>query len=728
VAELFHPRSYPEPIAELLVSMSSVRLHRLLLVASLLVPALVFVAAAAWNRAEVLRENEETITRTAAILHEHARKVFDTVELAIGRVEDRTHGMSWQEISAPETSAFLQRLKAPLEQAVSIWITDASGHVRAGSQSWDPNVTIDEREWFQAQRGQDVGTFISAPFQGKATRAASFAVSRRRSTPDGHFDGIIHVALSPEYFSRFFQEAAPLGPHAAALIREDGVILARSPAPAPYSRLTPDNILMRSIAAQPDGGVMAGVSSTDQRERYYAYRHVGSYPIYVAFGIDADVVLQRWYRNLELYGAVALLSALTLFLVSWLALRRAEAEQEALVRLRHESEQRLTAEQRLLQAQKMESIGQLTGGIAHDFNNLLAVILGNLELLRKRIQDDERAKRLLDGALQGAQRGAALTQRLLAFSRRQDLTPQAVDVAQLVSSMTDLLARALGPSIKIVTRFPSGLPPVKVDPNQLEMALLNLAVNARDAMPTSGTITISAHSEEVMEGKEHGLSPGAYVCVSVSDTGMGMDAATLARAIEPFFTTKGVGKGTGLGLSMIHGLAVQSGGALKLKSEVGKGTTAEIWLPRGEAMAAVPASDENARPEHRTCTVLLVEDDPLVMSGTAAMLEDLDHKVVEASSGEEALRILRENGSIDLVVTDHAMPGMTGLDLAEQIRREWPALPILLASGHAELPERNGLAIPRLTKPFRQDELESAIASVVTSSCEPVNVVPFRRS
>jgi CheY-like chemotaxis protein len=294
--------------------------------------------------------------------------------------------------------------------------------------------------------------------------------------------------------------------------------------------------------------------------------------------------------------------------------------------------------------------------------------------------------------------------------------------------MTDLLARALGPSIKIVTRFPSGLPPVKVDPNQLEMALLNLAVNARDAMPTSGTITISAHSEEVMEGKEHGLSPGAYVCVSVSDTGMGMDAATLARAIEPFFTTKGVGKGTGLGLSMIHGLAVQSGGALKLKSEVGKGTTAEIWLPRGEAMAAVPASDENARPEHRTCTVLLVEDDPLVMSGTAAMLEDLDHKVVEASSGEEALRILRENGSIDLVVTDHAMPGMTGLDLAEQIRREWPALPILLASGHAELPERNGLAIPRLTKPFRQDELESAIASVVTSSCEPVNVVPFRRS
>jgi hypothetical protein len=239
----------PELRLEPVVSLPSVRLHRLLLVAALLVPAVVFTAAAAWNRAEVLRDNEETITRTTAILHEHARKVFDTVELVIGRVEDRTHGMSWDEIAAPETSVFLQRLKAPLEQAVSIWITDATGRVRAGSQPWDPNVTIDEREFFQAQRGRDAGTYISAVFEGKATGRSSFAVSRRRSTPDGHFDGIIHVALSPEYFSHFFQEAAPSGPHAAALIREDGSILARSPAQVAYSRLGPDNILMRSIAA-----------------------------------------------------------------------------------------------------------------------------------------------------------------------------------------------------------------------------------------------------------------------------------------------------------------------------------------------------------------------------------------------------------------------------------------------------------------------------------------------
>ncbi|WP_414476267.1 response regulator [Microvirga sp. M2] len=259
------------------------------------------------------------------------------------------------------------------------------------------------------------------------------------------------------------------------------------------------------------------------------------------------------------------------------------------------------------------------------------------------------------------------------------------------------------------------------------MALLNLAVNARDAMPASGTITISAHQEDVTEGNGHGLQAGTYVCVVVSDTGMGMGAATLARAVEPFFTTKGVGKGTGLGLSMIHGLAVQSGGTLTLKSEVGKGTTAEIWLPQGEAVTGASANDVQARPEHRACTVLLVEDDPLVMTATTAMLEDLGHTVLEAPSAEAALSILREDPSIDLVVTDHAMPGMTGLELAERIRVEWPTMPILLASGHAEVPQRTGLGLPRLVKPFRRDELEHAIASLVTPACEPVNVVPFRK-
>ena len=239
--------------------MTSIRLHRLLLVASLLVPVTVFCAAAAWNRAEVLRETKEAITRTAAILHEHARKVFDTVDLVIGRVADRTDAMAWEDIAAPETGAFLRQLKAPLDQVVSIWITDASGHVRAGSQDWDPNVSIAEREWFVAQRERDAGAYISAAFEGKATRAASFAVSRRRSTQSGQFDGIIHVALSPDYFRFFFQEAAPRGPSVAALVREDGAILSRFPTQPANARLSPDNPLMRAFRAEPAGGELSRV-------------------------------------------------------------------------------------------------------------------------------------------------------------------------------------------------------------------------------------------------------------------------------------------------------------------------------------------------------------------------------------------------------------------------------------------------------------------------------------
>lgn len=482
---------------------------------------------------------------------------------------------------------------------------------------------------------------------------------------------------------------------------------------------------MQAFRAKPAGGELSSVSVTDGRERYYGYRRVPPYPLYVTFGVDADVVLHRWYQNLLVYGAVAALSALTLLVVSWLALRPAQAEQVALLQLRQEHEQRLAAEQRLLQSQKMESIGQLTGGIAHDFNNLLAVVLGNLDLLRKRIKDDERGRRLLEGAIQGAQRGAALTQRLLAFSRRQDLTPQSIDVLALVASMTDLLSRSLGSSIQIVTQFPPDLPPVKVDPNQLELAVLNLAVNARDSMPIGGTVTISARTVVVTDAGEGGLSAGPYVCIAVRDTGLGMDTETLARAVEPFFTTKEVGKGTGLGLSMIHGFAVQSGGTLKLASKVGHGTTAEMWLPQGEAVSeVVHERDPQPRLPARHCSVLLVDDDARVLAGTAATLEDLGHTVVEATSGDAALRILREDTSIDLVVTDHAMPGM---ELADHIRAHWPRMPILLASGHAELPERAGRSLPRLTKPFRQDELANAIASAVTPTCEPANVVPFPR-
>ncbi|WSH69674.1 PAS domain S-box protein (plasmid) [Rhizobium ruizarguesonis] len=374
------------------------------------------------------------------------------------------------------------------------------------------------------------------------------------------------------------------------------------------------------------------------------------------------------------------------------------------------------AREELFQSQKMEAIGQLTGGIAHDFNNLLMAVLGSLEILKKRMPRDLSLTSLVDNAMQGAQRGAALTQRMLAFSRRQELHMEPIDVSGLVRGMMDMLSRSLGPLTVIETSFPVRLPTILTDPNQLEMAILNLVVNARDAMQSGGRIVLRACEESLPSGKGP-LSPGRYVRISVIDEGEGMDAKTLEQAITPFFTTKGVGKGTGLGLSMVQGLASQSGGRLVMKSSLGEGTTAELWFPVAtveqgtEAAADRPQQEENAS---RRLRIVAVDDDGLVLMNTTLMLEDLGHTVFEAMAGPEALDILRKQ-QVDLVICDHAMPRMTGAQLAEAIRSEWPEMPIILATGYAEIPEGAGIVdLPRLGKPFSQAQLAEAISRIVS--------------
>jgi PAS domain S-box-containing protein len=388
-------------------------------------------------------------------------------------------------------------------------------------------------------------------------------------------------------------------------------------------------------------------------------------------------------------------------------------------RVRAAIAERTKAGEALAQSQKMEAVGQLTGGIAHDFNNLLTAVLGSLELLRRRMPDDPALLRLVDNAVEGAQRGGALTQRMLAFARRQDLKMQDVDPLRLVVGMTDLLQRSLGPMIAVTTSFPPRLPAVATDPNQLEAALLNLAVNARDAMQGAGRIAIAGREETVSAGSGP-LAPGRYVCISVTDNGEGMDEATLKRATEPFFTTKGVGKGTGLGLSMVQGLAEQSGGMLRLHSKPGAGTTVEIWLPAvtsatRPAPATVTQPVEQAVAHQSRLRVLCVDDDALVLMNTVAMLEDMGHEVVEANSGIEALDAF-EPGRFDLVITDHAMPKMTGSQLALELRRREPSLPILLATGYAERTPGVADDLPRLSKPFWQADLAAAMRNALGAS------------
>ncbi len=362
----------------------------------------------------------------------------------------------------------------------------------------------------------------------------------------------------------------------------------------------------------------------------------------------------------------------------------------------------------LFQSQKMEAIGQLTGGIAHDFNNLLMAILGSLEIVTQRLPHDARISPFLDNAVKGAQRGAALTQRMLAFARRQELETGPVDVAETVAGMSGIFDRALGPAVLVTARMPPALPPALTDRAQLESALLNLAVNARDAMPAGGSIVISAE-EAIVKKAEGNFQPGRYVVLSIKDEGEGMDEETLARATEPFFTTKGVGKGTGLGLSMVHGLAEQTGGRFVLKSMPGEGTTAELWLPVAVDVAAPTATlEESGKPSFQPKRVLVVDDDALVLLNTATMTEDLGHQVVEATSGKEALAKLRSQ-PFDLVITDYAMPQMNGGQLASAITTEWPDIKVIVATGYSEMPEELRGKFERLGKPFWSHDLKAAI-------------------
>ena len=438
---------------------------------------------------------------------------------------------------------------------------------------------------------------------------------------------------------------------------------------------------------------------------------------YVPVPVVPDLLRAKVRVFAELYRKTRQLETLNAELEHRVAERTAElahANADLEQRVEERTREREAALAQVHEMRKVESLGQLTGGVAHDFNNLLMAVLGNLELVRKFLPDDPKIRRLIDGAIQGAERGATLTKRMLAFARRQELKPETIDIPNLVESMVEMLGRSLGPGIQITTEFEADVPPTRVDPNQLELALLNLALNARDAMPLGGRLTISAHRERVAAGDIPGLKPGEYVCIAERDTGEGMDEVTLKRATELFFTTKGAGRGTGLGLSMVDGLVAQSGGAMRITSRQDAGTTVELWLPVSQAEAI-----ERPRPtaptlleDSRCCRVLVVDDDPIVLAGTAAMLEDLGHVATEVESAEQALTILQADANIDLVITDHAMPGMTGTDLAKHIRRKWPELPVVIATGYAELPGADP-ELPRLSKPYRQQDLAALVTRLV---------------
>ena len=420
----------------------------------------------------------------------------------------------------------------------------------------------------------------------------------------------------------------------------------------------------------------------------------------------------------ELYRKTRQLESLNAELEQRVADRTAELEAanaELERRVEARTREREQALAQVAEMHKLESLGQLTGGLAHDFNNLLMVVMSGIELARKRVAGDARLTGWLDQAMEAAANGAALTKRMLAFARRQELKPESCALPDVVIGMAEMMSHSLDPKIRISVDLPSELPAVQIDRNQLEVALLNLGLNARDAMPQGGELVIKARTAEEAHLPEK-LAPGAYVHMRVTDTGVGMDADTLRRAWEPFFSTKPTGKGSGLGLSMVHGLMLQSGGAIEIASRPNEGTSVSLWLPVApESLSTKHGPAGSALTGNTSRRILLVDDDPLVLTVTADMLRELGHQPIEMSSAHKALEVLRAGERPDLAILDYAMPEMSGVALANAVRETYPDLPLLLATGYSER-EKAGGNLPRLDKPYTIAELARQIGLLMVAN------------
>jgi signal transduction histidine kinase len=567
---------------------------RLLLVAALAVP-LLLLTFAAWQNFRLVRlEAKQRVTIDTSQLHEHALSAIETYALILAWIDDRIRGLNWDRIEHDsELHRFLSNLET-LPQIGAVLVIDPQGQIRASGSSFPPAAAdASNRDAFVAQRDRDAGIFIGREHMNQLTRLSDFDISRRRSTADERFDGVIIISANPAYFANFFGTISRDENFAALLLRDDGSVLVRYP-PLPSQRaFSSETPVMRAIAADPDRGLFWGRGGIDGIKRLFGYQRVGGYPLYVAFGVPMQGVLAQWGANLIDYLLFAIPASLGLFCMTLFAVRQLQQQRVATWRwratarrLNREMHRRTRAEAELHQAQKMEALGQLTGGVAHDFNNLLTVLQGCLEMLSNR-QCEQTLQARVEMALATVERGERLTSQLLAFARRQPLTVARLDLNDALRQMAELMARTVGSKVRVETDLALDLWPIDADATQLELAVINLAINSRDAMPEDGVLRIRTFKTTLPEGTLG--EAGDFVGLEISDTGIGMPPEILARAFEPFFTSKGPGKGTGLGLSLVYGFARQSGGSASIRSEVGRGTAVTLLLPRAREAGA---SDE----------------------------------------------------------------------------------------------------------------------------------------
>jgi signal transduction histidine kinase/CheY-like chemotaxis protein len=675
-----------------------------LLAISLVLPFLLFGLAAWQNRGDVLREAETRVERTTRILHEHALKVFEMHQLMLNHINERLHSLDWANpADVADLHRFLAQLTQDAKQVATITITDAQGNVRANSRVYpaDPTVNLRDLDYFQALKAHaQVLPFISHSVVGRQSGQIVFNIAQRTWSADpAVFDGVVTISVKRAYFEQFYHEIEQEFDHLVILTRDDGSVLASEPRNDMES--LPANGPFRRALENVSDAMVLTPSIINGTKRIFGYEKIGLYPVVIGFGVTWEAALAPWWRNIVGYGFVAFLSSLALLGVSGIAMRHSVLEEKATrswrdtaALLQSEMEQRQRVEEQLRQAQKMEAVGRLTGGVAHDFNNLLTIVIGSLDLLSRRMKDaDPRHQALVRNAVDGATRAAALTARLLAFSRQHPLDPKPLDANALISGMSTLLERSLGETVSIKVALAGGLWTTFADPNQLENALLNLSVNALDAMPDGGKLTVetgNASLDDTYASRHEDLVAGQYVMISVSDSGTGMSAETVARAFDPFYTTKPIGKGTGLGLSQVYGFAKQSGGHAAIYSEIGHGTSIKLYLPRfrGPALADLIPDEppyEGAAIRPVDTTILIVEDEDLVRRFSSAALRESGYRVLEASSGVEGLQRLQDHPEIALLFTDVVLGGtMNGRELADRATGLRPELPVLFTTGYTK--------------------------------------------
>ncbi len=690
---------------------SATRLLQSMMVAAVVLPAALFAYACWIGYSEIHAVADERIVRSLDVMQEQALKVLQTVDRTFAEVNEITRGMSDDDIRVdqPRLHQRLTGIVATMPQLRGILLLDRDGRpmVTSALASVPADKTFADRDYFGVQRDQDSGTYVSDVRTPRlpGVGADSFDLSHRLESPDGSFNGVIAVAVRPRYFEDFYQLIGRTPGSFYALVRDDGAYLARFPPLKDRSRrLSSASTFRSTIVRGINHGLYTANSDIDGVSRRFGFRKLPGYPVYAIAGVTTAALRAEWLSSMAVHLIFGLPATILIFSVLWVALRRTR-------RLYEEAGRREVAEGALRQSQRLEAIGQLTGGVAHDFNNLLMIVSGSAHRLRRDIVDEKQV-RLLDAITTATQRGESLTRQLLSFSRRQTLQPSVIELAGWLRELREMLSRSLRGDIEIRVLPAKRSCLVKVDPSELELALLNLAVNARDAMPSGGTLTITT-KPIVLRGKasEDGLS-GEFVAIRVADTGEGIPPDVLPRVFEPFFTTKDVGKGTGLGLSQVYGFAKQSGGAATITSTAKRGTAITLFLPRSFETPEQPHEPSPAIGAGLPAgTVLLVEDNTEVIEVARGYFADLGFTVREAMSAQDGLERIEREGDIDLVFSDILMPGgLNGLELAKLLRSRFPRIVVLLTTGYssgAQDAVREGFEV--LRKPYDLAALQRAL-------------------